>query len=362
MRDEERYLDGCLASVAPIVDEIVVVDTGSRDATREIARRHGATLAEFTWQDDFAAARNRAIELATSQWILYIDADERISHVDRPMLEAALADPRHAALWVLLNVHPGFTPYQELRLFRNDPGIRFRGVIHESIWPSVRRLMQGGSLIGESGVALEHLGYVGDQQHKIARNLPMLLRAVEHEPDRVYLWVEMAKAYEELGQLDRAASALTRALSIARARGDGDSNDAAAYIASIGFRFRHDAAAGDFDDLVAASLAAFPSNRQLLWFAACRLIDLERFAEALDLLPRVLAPRTPRDLDMTFGYDRRIVGEFAFEACAMCHFKLGHFAEAARWFELALGTQPANEPLRRRLDEARRLAGRESGE
>ena len=78
VRNEERFLDDCLASIAGQVDEIVLVDTGSTDLTLEIAGRYGARIIEYPWSDDFSAARNHALDHASSDWILYIDADERL--------------------------------------------------------------------------------------------------------------------------------------------------------------------------------------------------------------------------------------------------------------------------------------------
>ena len=87
VRDEERFLPGCLASVAGAVGQIVVVDTGSRDRTREIAAAAGAALVDHPWAEDFAAARNAALPYVTGQWILVLDADERLA----PGAGAALA-------------------------------------------------------------------------------------------------------------------------------------------------------------------------------------------------------------------------------------------------------------------------------
>ena len=354
VRDEERYLDGCLASLEGLADEIVVVDTGSRDGSRAIAGRRGARVGDFAWIDDFSAARNYALDLARGEWILYIDADERASG-DRAALEQALRDPRHAALWVLLHVHPSHTPYHELRVFRRAPRIRFEGIIHETVWPSVRRLLQDGMRMGDSGLALEHLGYIGDQVHKIERNLPLLLRAVALEPARVYLWCELAKAYDGLGRGGEADAMLQKALALARANGNADSNDSIPYIEYIRWRLRRGQAA---DDLIAEALEAFPENRQLLWFGVCRLMDAGEFARALEMLPRVYEARPLAGVDMTVSYDRRILGEFAFEATAICHFKLGRYADAARWFARALAEAPSRVELQRQRDMARRLGGR----
>src|SRR5262245_26667700 len=76
VRDEEEVLGRCLASVADVVDEIIIVDTGSRDRTPAIARTFGARVEPFRWRDDFAAASNQSFSLATSDWILWLDADD----------------------------------------------------------------------------------------------------------------------------------------------------------------------------------------------------------------------------------------------------------------------------------------------
>ena len=117
--------------MAGIVDEIVVVDTGSTDDTIEKARRFPIKLHEFAWCDDFSAARNYAIEQASGDWILYIDADERLEVPDPAALREALADESKAGWRLRFYPRVGWTPYAELRLFRNDPRIRFKGVIHE---------------------------------------------------------------------------------------------------------------------------------------------------------------------------------------------------------------------------------------
>src|SRR5262252_4050456 len=77
-KNEERFIRECLESARDFVDEMIVVDTGSTDRTREIARECGARVEEFVWCDDFAAARNASIDAATTDWILVLDADERL--------------------------------------------------------------------------------------------------------------------------------------------------------------------------------------------------------------------------------------------------------------------------------------------
>src|SRR5216683_2753537 len=95
VRNEEEALPGCLQSVAGIANEIIVVDTGSTDRTKETAASFGAKVFDFPWIDDFAAARNECIRHATGEWIFWMDADERMDEVNREKLKALFQSISH---------------------------------------------------------------------------------------------------------------------------------------------------------------------------------------------------------------------------------------------------------------------------
>jgi glycosyltransferase involved in cell wall biosynthesis len=109
VRNEARFLAGCLDSLAGLVDEIVVVDTGSTDHSPDIAAAHGARVHHHAWREDFSAARNEALDCAVGDWILYIDADERVRPYDRSRLEHELADPSLCAMAVRFHPRTGYT-------------------------------------------------------------------------------------------------------------------------------------------------------------------------------------------------------------------------------------------------------------
>ena len=95
VKNEERFLEQCLASVAHLVDEINIVDTGSTDRTVEIARSFGAKIEHRPWRDDFGWARNEALAMATKRWILQLDADEELLPESGPALHALKNTPAH---------------------------------------------------------------------------------------------------------------------------------------------------------------------------------------------------------------------------------------------------------------------------
>jgi O-antigen biosynthesis protein len=109
VRDAAGTLPACLAGIRPWVDELVIVDTGSLDSTRQIARDHGARLFEFPWCDDFSAARNESLRHARGDWLFWIDADDTIDEVNgRKLRDLASGEHPHQVLGYVLQVHcPG---------------------------------------------------------------------------------------------------------------------------------------------------------------------------------------------------------------------------------------------------------------
>src|SRR5579859_2923905 len=140
VKNEAATLATCLASVAGIVDEIIVVDTGSTDGTQDIARQHGARVFDLPWPDSFAAARNESLRHARGQWLLWLDADEYFNEANRDKLRALLAQlPDDNAAYVLHQrsaaAGGSATLVGQVRLFRNHSDIRWDYRVHEQILP-----------------------------------------------------------------------------------------------------------------------------------------------------------------------------------------------------------------------------------
>src|SRR5262249_32920451 len=159
----------------------------------------------------------------------------------------------------------GHTPYREMRLFHNDPAIRFRGVIHENIWPGINayRVARGGR-IGRSRLILDHEGYEGDQGHKHTRNLPLLCRALREDPTRVFGLCHLASICLALGKEGLAERAWRIALALVEdKRGSGFlPEDSLPYVSLIQ---RGLTAGTDVEPLLTQAERRFPRNLQLLW-------------------------------------------------------------------------------------------------
>ena len=181
MKNEEKNLPRFLQAVKPFVDEILISDTGSGDSSREIASLYGASVTDFAWNDDFAAARNSVLVKARGEWILALDPDEVISPMDLARFKKLLASKRNTAFeivtrnytikanltdWTANNgsypgeeAGTGWTPSNKVRLFPNHPGIRFENPVHEMVENSIRSL---GISVVRADIPVHHYGYLDE--------------------------------------------------------------------------------------------------------------------------------------------------------------------------------------------------------
>ncbi len=261
VRDEAAVLRDCLTSIRDFVDEIVVVDTGSIDDSPAIASSFGARLLDRPWTDDFAGARNAGLDAARGEWILYIDADERLRGAG-PAARTLLQTTDAAACTVLFHQRPGWTAYREHRLFRNDPRIRFEGAIHETIRPSLDAL---GDPIEHSDAVIDHFGYEGDRTRKWIRNLPILETEVQRTPERVYLWHDLGWTLHGLGRVNDADAAWQRGVQVAAARPEPEPSDVSPFLDLLVTRM---AAAQSIDGLFEGAARCDPHNHSLRWLRA----------------------------------------------------------------------------------------------
>jgi len=221
VRDEAEQLEACLASVAGFVDEMVVVDTGSTDATTAIAARCGATVHHLAWPGDFAPARNRALELVHGDWVLVLDADERLCSEARAPLRRLMTEP-DLLLINLLRREEGArqAPYSNVsRLFRRHPAIHWSRPYHSMVDDSVVALLQRERhwRIGQYGEpALIHHGYRPEllaASTKAQRLRQAMETELRQRPGDPYANAKLAGLELEEGRPERAIPLLHTGLS-----------------------------------------------------------------------------------------------------------------------------------------------------
>jgi glycosyltransferase involved in cell wall biosynthesis len=200
------------------VDEMIVVDTGSADCTRDIAVRGGARVVDFAWVDDFAVARNESINHATGDWIFWLDADERLDAANQEKLRklfAGLSRDNAAYLMQQLSTtddpHGSQVAVDQVRLFRREAALRWEHRVHEQILLSIRR---AGHELRRTDIVISHAGYEAPDAaaRKLRRNLELLLREESERPDDPITLYHLGQAYLRLGRAALALPVLRRSL------------------------------------------------------------------------------------------------------------------------------------------------------
>src|SRR5579862_1653188 len=181
VKDEEANIGRCLASLQGKVDEVIVVDTGSSDRTAEIAAQAGARVVPFQWCDDFAAARNFSVEQATSEWVVWVDADEELME-DSPGALRTLCQNAQVEYGYLLDCRSLSNDEGEIgtiirqwRLFRTNRDLSFEGRIHEHLVRGDGEVQV--ALAEQNAVWIKHWGYIprpGLTERKRERNFALL--------------------------------------------------------------------------------------------------------------------------------------------------------------------------------------------
>ncbi len=221
VRDAERDLPQCIESVRGAVNEIVIADTGSTDNTIEIARNLGARLISIPWENDFARARNLSLAEVTADWVLSMDADERLDPAAAGRLPALLANlkarayqvpirnyvlslneriwdrPAKANLFPIPEAkkYPAYVDHENVRLFRHIPELYFVGRVHETV--GIRILETGGGL-GRADFVIHHFGLAVAPQEQARKNIyyrELSVQKVQEMPCS-------ARAHFELGMVE----------------------------------------------------------------------------------------------------------------------------------------------------------------
>jgi len=320
-RNEEGCIARCLESVQDVVDEMIVVDTGSRDATPAIAEAHGATVFRRRWQDDFSLARNCSLEQATGDWILVLDADEELEGETRASIRDFVA--RAAADGYSLRVRCFNSPgdlqrYEDLsitRLFRNRPEYRYEQPIHEQIRPAIER--HGGRVLG-SPLTILHHGYAEPtgkgKTPRAIRNLELLQKALAASPSDPYLHYQLGATYKALGNKAAADAYLRRVLDLdCESLGDATLSTVYMKLAQLAL------GSNDYPSAVGyaeASLARNPRNVVSRYVAGLAHIYQGNLREAYSYfqhLRRESDPSlaNPEELDQVLAYCRSVMGQAA---------------------------------------------------
>lgn len=215
-KNEEKNIERCLSSLAPYGFEIVLVDTGSTDRTKELASKYTNKIYDFVWIDDFSAARNFSLEKASNNWIFMLDCDEWIESIDIEELHYFRKNLSHAVGSVdRHNItgtpeNPGKSIDRTERFFSKQR-FYYTGTIHEQLTPKHEKTFETFLLNTQIG----HDGYCMTEEERLQkshRNVSMLLKQLEKEPDNPYVYYQLGKGYQIIDDSEKACEYFSKGL------------------------------------------------------------------------------------------------------------------------------------------------------
>jgi tetratricopeptide (TPR) repeat protein len=355
VRDNAVTLTPCLASIRPWVDEMVVVDTGSRDDTPLIAQDFGARLFHFPWGDDFSAPRNESLRHARGQWLFWMDSDDTIDAENgRGLRELANGCHEANTLGYVMQVHcparddeaaGGLTVVDHVKMFRNHPDLRFEFRIHEQVLPSIRRL--GGEVVW-TDLFVDHSGADHTRegrQRKYDRDLRILGLELQDKPDHPFVLFNLGMTYSDMGDHRRAAEYLERCLRCSHPEESHVRKAHALLVSTL-------AAQGHRDEAWQACCEgrkSFPDDPELLFRQGMAAHALGRLDEAEQAYRGALANREERHFS---SVDPGIIGYKARHNLALVYEARGRDDLAELQWRQAVAESPAFREGQRCLGES----------
>ena len=299
VKNEEKFLGEALESAKAWADEIVVVDTGSTDKTVEIAKAHGVKLSFFEWCDDFSAARNETLRCASGEWIVILDADERLRGPDAKALRSFLKQrstgyPFEVVTLKVVNTTLEGEVLSELdgvRIIPGDKRLGYANRVHHlfgSLDPNHQEIHKHHF----DGLQIVHLGYdpkVYEERKKGERSLPLIEMMVAENPeDALYLYY-LGRELNSLGRFDEAVQRLQKAQELITS---SDELNRDLYFDNSWFLIRSMAGSQNAPEetlkVARQAVAALPMKADLWFLIAQLLVELNQKEEAIKCFERTV--------------------------------------------------------------------------
>jgi hypothetical protein len=352
-RDEERSFEQALGSVVPVADQIIVVDTGSRDRTVEIAARFGAQVHSFAWDDDFAAARNFALGLAANDWIFWVNPNETLALTSYQALRECLTREDALAFGVAVQVQPerekpnAFTEIWEYRLFRRHPDVHYAGRLHPHfVTPLPELATRLGKTATSSKVTLRQHAYASElTAPKLRWALRLLERELQDRPGQLGYLIEYGRTLLRLNDakghevLAKAEEQILQEKNAAQPPAP-EVQHLLEYLLTVSPK--QSQCRLPRAEVIELALRWFPFSPPLLWVISAHCFKAEQFAQAAGLLERLAAMGKTGSYDKSAPFDPRIIGEDAVMNLGACYWRLNDLPRAEACFRQLL-TSPTHE-------------------
>ncbi len=342
VKNEEKNLPRSLESIKSAVDEIIVVDTGSTDSTVEIAKSFNAKILTMAWNDDFSTPRNLAIENATGDWIIFLDADEFFKNPNKIRSEISKTS---AETIIIPRIDIDEEQNRELnhdwsmRIFKNVDYLRYRGLIHEHLTN-----IKGGEMnyiFGSSDLTIFHTGYAASKiKQKLQRNLEMIEREEKISGHRPQHDITLADCYMGLGDYEKVIFYVKKAL-----------NSSTIELTGRGRLYRNlmnamrnlNQSDEEVLKVIDDAIKILPQLPEFYAERAITLCDLNRLEEALEYFKKSLSiwKNLPAETYENSYYPR--IMDVVFAQSAELEFLKGNLKEAKRNISEALKISPHNQ-------------------
>ncbi len=350
VRNEQFNLPCCHESVRGLFDEIVVVDTGSTDRTKEVATGFGARVVDFAWVDNFAAARNVALDHATGDYVLWLDADDVIEPPHRAKLETLLGQLRpdgndaYVLRCVCDHSKGGLLMVDQPRLFPRRDDIRWVYRVHEVINPALER---AGVAMKRTDIDVRHTGYSDAEIHekKRERNLILLHREMAERPDDPFIYYYFGTTEFERKQWQEALGYFL----IGQAKCKSKESISCKLFAMIAWTYQILSRYEESLFIADAGLGQFPDDGELLFRKAVALRYLHRTVEAEACWKRILELPRPQHF---YNVDPGIYGRLTRENLAVIAEERGDKAAAMVQWRAILADDPGYFPALQRVGSA----------
>ncbi|OOM78463.1 glycosyltransferase [Clostridium sp. BL-8] len=305
VKDEEEYLPKCLDSINDIVDEIVIVDTGSADKTVEIAKNFGAKVYYFKWNNNFSEARNESLKYATKDWIFILDADDELTMESKEnfkMLINSELDEKAIYHFETLSYYGSSIEKDNIavnlnpRLFKNNRGIHYEGEVHNQLISS-----EGDYNAVCKEIKIYHYGYIDKRiasKDKRNRNIYILNEQIKKNPNNGFAYFNLGNEYGALDDMNKALEYYYKAYESFNPR-TGYSSLLILRIIISNLRLKHYDEALKFVDI---GIFHYPECTDFYFYQALILKELDRATLQIKALEKCIElGEPPSELKFIFG-------------------------------------------------------------
>ncbi|MDD3223524.1 MAG: glycosyltransferase [Clostridium sp.] len=222
VKNEEKYIKMCLENAMKVADEAIIVDTGSTDRTKEIINEFGGNIKviDYKWEDDFSKARNISIDNATGDWILMLDADEKLlcdAGKVKSILKSEKLDGYRIPLYNILDVNTVAYSAVYIKFFKNKNQYRYSGRIHEQLY--IPNMIEEDNIMDNKICKVIHYGYLQStfkEKDKSNRNLEILKKELKEDPNSPFVYYNIGVSYVTAGNHEKALKYFFKCNNLAR--------------------------------------------------------------------------------------------------------------------------------------------------